>query len=87
TGPYKTKPAYDMPVQGMGGVMSITGHPGGPPTRVGTSVGDLTAGLFALGAINAALYERERTGLGRMIDVSMLDSQIAILENAVARYA
>jgi CoA:oxalate CoA-transferase len=87
TGPYKTKPAYDMVVQGMGGVMSITGHPGGPPTRVGTSVGDLTAGLFALGAINAALYERERTGLGRMIDVSMLDSQIAILENAVARYA
>lgn len=87
TGPYKTRPAYDMVVQGMGGIMSVTGHPGGPPTRVGTSVGDLTAGLFAVGAINAALYEREKTGLGRMIDVGMLDCQIAILENAIARYA
>ncbi len=87
TGPYKTRPAYDMVVQGMGGIMSVTGQPGGPPTRVGTSVGDLTAGLFALSAINAALYERERTGQGRMIDISMLDCQIAILENAIARYA
>ncbi len=87
TGPYNTRPAYDMVVQGMGGIMSVTGHPGGPPTRVGTSVGDLTAGLFALSAINAALFERERTGQGRMIDISMLDCQIAILENAIARYA
>lgn len=87
TGPYRTRPAYDMVVQGMGGIMSVTGHPGGPPTRVGTSVGDLTAGLFALSAINAALFERERTGQGRMIDISMLDCQVAILENAVARYA
>lgn len=87
TGPYKTRPAYDMVVQGMGGIMSVTGHPGGPPTRVGTSVGDLTAGLFALVAINAALFDRERTGEGRMVDVSMLDCQIAILENAIARYA
>ena len=87
TGPYKARPAYDMVVQGMGGIMSVTGHPGGPPTRVGTSVGDLTAGLFALGAITAALYEREKTGHGRMIDIGMLDCQIAILENAIARYA
>ncbi|MDW3204466.1 MAG: CaiB/BaiF CoA-transferase family protein [Alphaproteobacteria bacterium] len=87
TGPYKSRPAYDMVVQGMGGIMSVTGQPDGPPTRVGTSVGDLTAGLFALSAINAALYQRERTGLGRMIDISMLDCQVAILENAIARYA
>lgn len=87
TGPYKSRAAYDMVVQGMGGIMSVTGHPGGPPTRVGTSVGDLTAGLFAITAINAALYEREKTGQGRMIDISMLDCQIAILENAIARYA
>jgi CoA:oxalate CoA-transferase len=87
TGPYKTRPAYDMVVQGMGGIMSVTGHPGGPPTRVGTSVGDITAGLFALSAVNAALYEREKTGRGRMIDIAMLDCQIAILENAIARYA
>ena len=87
TGPYKTRPAYDMVVQGMGGIMSITGHPGGPPTRVGSSVGDITAGLFATIGINAALYHRASTGVGMKIDVAMLDCQIAILENAIARYA
>lgn len=87
TGPYKTRPAYDMVVQGMGGIMSITGHPGGPPTRVGSSVGDITAGLFATIGINAALYHRTATGEGMKIDVAMLDCQIAILENAIARYA
>lgn len=87
TGPYAHRPAYDMVVQGMGGIMSVTGHPGAPPTRVGTSVGDITAGLFGVSAINAALYERETTGLGRMIDIGMMDCQIAILENAIARYA
>jgi CoA:oxalate CoA-transferase len=87
SGPYKTRAAYDMVVQGMGGVISLTGHPGGPPTRVGTSVGDLAAGMFTAIGINAALYERRATGQGRKIDVSMLDSQVAILENAIARYA
>ncbi len=87
TGPYKSRPAYDMVVQGMGGIMSITGHPGGPPTRVGSSVGDITAGLFATIGINAALYHRALTGAGIKIDVAMLDCQIAILENAIARYA
>ncbi len=86
TGPYKARAAYDMVVQGMGGIMSLTGHPGSPPTRVGTSVGDITAGLFTTIGINAALFERSRTGLGRKIDVGMLDCQIAILENAIARY-
>lgn len=86
TGPYASRAAYDMVVQGMGGIMSITGHPGGPPTRVGTSVGDITAGLFTAIGVNGALYERERTGKGAMIDVAMLDCQIAILENAIARY-
>jgi len=86
TGPYKARAAYDMVVQGMGGIMSLTGHPGSPPTRVGTSVGDITAGLFTTIGINAALFERSRTGLGRKIDVAMLDCQIAILENAIARY-
>lgn len=87
TGPYALRPAYDMVVQGMGGIMSVTGWPGGAPTRVGTSVGDITAGLFTTIGINAALAERARTGKGRMIDVGMLDCQIAILENAIARYA
>ncbi len=86
SGPYARRAAYDMVVQAMGGVMSLTGHPGGPPTRVGTSIGDLTAGLFATIGINAALLHRERTGQGMKIDVAMLDCQVAILENAIARY-
>jgi CoA:oxalate CoA-transferase len=87
TGPYASRPAFDMVVQAMGGVMSLTGWPGGPPTRVGTSIGDITAGLFGAIGVLAALQERARTGLGRHVDVAMLDSQVAILENAIARYA
>jgi len=86
TGPYAERAAYDMVVQAMGGIMSITGQPDGPPTRVGTSIGDITAGLFTAIAVNAALFERAQTGRGRKIDVAMLDGQIAILENAIARY-
>ena len=86
TGPLKELPAYDMVVQGMGGLMSVTGQPNSEPTRVGTSIGDITAGLFTTIGINAALYDREKTGKGTFIDVSMLDCQIAILENAIARY-
>ena len=85
-GPWKDKPAYDIIVQGLSGMMSITGHPGGPPTRVGISLGDIAAGLFATIGIVGALYERDRSGQGQMIDVAMLDAQLAILENAVARY-
>ena len=86
TGPYAKRPAYDMVVQAMGGIMSLTGHPGGPPTRVGTSVGDLTAALFGTVGIASALYDREKTGRGQKVDVAMLDCQVAILENAIARY-
>jgi CoA:oxalate CoA-transferase len=86
TGPYARKPAYDMVVQGMGGIMSLTGHPGGPPTRVGTSIGDLAAGLFGLSGVLSALLLRERTGKGRKVDIGMLDCQVALLENAIARY-
>ncbi|WP_372917320.1 CaiB/BaiF CoA transferase family protein [Sandarakinorhabdus sp.] len=91
TGPDSTKAAYDMVVQAMGGIMSVTGHPGGPPTRVGTSIGDITAGLFTVIGITTALHDRGRTGpnhgRGQFVDVAMLDGQIAILENAIARYA
>ncbi len=87
TGPDSQKAAYDMVVQAMGGIMSVTGHPGGPPTRVGTSVGDITAGLFTVIGILTALHDRDRTGKGQFVDVAMLDGQIAILENAIARYA
>jgi CoA:oxalate CoA-transferase len=86
TGPYAPRPAYDMVVQAMGGIMSLTGHPGSPPTRVGSSVGDLTAGLFGMIGIVTALYERKTTGKGMKVDISMLDCQVAILENAIARY-
>jgi len=86
TGPQANRPAYDMVVQAMGGIMSLTGQPGGPPTRVGTSVGDITAGLFTAVGIASALFHRSQNGLGMKIDVAMLDCQIAILENAIARY-
>jgi CoA:oxalate CoA-transferase len=86
SGPYRDRPAYDLVVQAMGGIMSLTGAPGGPPARVGTSIGDIAAGLFAANGIQAALLERARTGRGCKVDVAMLDCQIAILENAIARY-
>lgn len=86
TGPWNQKPAYDVIVQGAGGIMSITGQPGGEPTRVGASVGDITAGLFTAIGVLEALYYRAQTGEGQKVDVSMLDCQVAILENAIARY-
>ncbi|HET9201263.1 MAG TPA: CaiB/BaiF CoA-transferase family protein [Dehalococcoidia bacterium] len=86
TGPDRDKPALDIIVQGMGGVMSITGEPDGPPIRPGLSLGDIAAGLFTAVGILSALHERERSGEGQMIDVSMLDCQVAILENAFSRY-
>ena len=86
TGPWKDRPALDIVVQGMGGIMSITGYPDGPPARPGSSIGDITAGLYTAIGVLAALHERETSGKGQMIDVSMLDCQISILENAVARY-
>jgi len=86
SGPYSQRAAYDMVVQGMGGIMSVTGYPGAGPTRVGTSVGDITAGLFGLGGILSAVIDRQRTGEGMMVDVGMLDCQVAILENAIGRY-
>lgn len=86
TGPYSQRPAYDVIVQGMGGIMSITGQPGGPPTRVGASIGDITAALFTAIGVLAALNVREKTGKGQKVDVAMLDCQVAILENAISRY-
>ena len=86
TGPYAERPAYDVIAQAMGGIMSLTGHEGGPPTRVGASIGDLGAGLFTALGIVSALHDRNRTGEGMLIDVAMLDSQIGLLENAIIRY-
>ncbi|MDF2502210.1 MAG: yfdE 2 [Anaerosporomusa subterranea] len=86
TGPYVHKPAYDIIVQAMGGIMSVTGPEGGEPTRVGASVGDIIAGLFTTIGVLMALYHRERTGEGQLVDVGMLDCQVAVLENAISRY-
>lgn len=86
TGPYRDRPALDIVVQAMGGVLSITGEPGGPPVRPGTSYGDIAAGLYTAVGILAALHERKRSGRGQAIDVSMLDCQVSVLENAVMRY-
>jgi CoA:oxalate CoA-transferase len=87
TGPYRDRPALDIIVQGMGGILSITGEPGGPPIRPGASYGDIVAGLYTAVGILAALHEREQSGRGQAIDISMLDCQVSVLENAVMRYA
>ena len=86
TGPYRDRPALDIIVQAMGGVMSITGEQDGPPVRPGVSYGDLTAGLYTAIGILAALQERHTSGKGQWIDISMLDCQVSVLENAIARY-
>ena len=85
-GPYAHRPSLDVIVQAMGGIMSITGEAGGGPVRVGSSMGDITAGLFAAVGILAALEERHRSGAGQFVDIGMMDCQVAILENAVGRY-
>ena len=86
SGPYSKRAAYDMVVQGMGGIMSVTGQPNSSPTRVGTSIGDITAGLFGVAGILGGVHDRHTTKKGLMVDVGMLDCQVAILENALARY-
>lgn len=86
TGPYAMRGAYDMIIQGMGGIISITGEPDRPPVRVGTSIGDITSALFTATGILSALRHRDQTGEGQLIDVGMLDCQVAILENAMVRY-
>lgn len=86
SGPYSQRPAYDAVVQAMGGIMSITGQADGEPTRVGSSIGDIIAGIMTAIGVLAALHERENSGLGQMVDVAMLDCQVAILENAITRY-
>jgi len=86
TGPEAQKPAFDVIAQGRSGVMSITGEEDGPPARVGVSVGDITAGTFLALAILAAVYERMESGQGQMIDISMVDSVVALEENAFVRY-
>jgi CoA:oxalate CoA-transferase len=86
SGPNSKDPAYDMVMQGMGGIMSITGNEGQPPSRVGMSIGDMGAGLYTADAVNAALLHREKTGESTKVDIAMIDCQLALLENAIMRY-
>ena len=86
TGPNSKDPAYDMVVQGMGGIMSITGYPEVPPARVGMSIGDIGAGLYTAVGVNSAIIHRMKTGEATKVDIGMFDCQIALLENAVMRY-
>lgn len=83
TGPMSREPAYDTVVQALSGLMSVTGFPDGLPTRVGTSIGDLAAGMFAYAAIVTALMGREGTGKGTTIDVAMLDGLFTLLEHGL----
>jgi CoA:oxalate CoA-transferase len=86
TGPNSKDPAYDMVMQGMGGIMSITGNEGQPPSRVGMSIGDIGAGLYTAVAVNAAIVHRLKTGESTKVDIAMFDCQLALLENAIMRY-
>ncbi|MCB5944393.1 CaiB/BaiF CoA-transferase family protein [Acidocella sp. KAb 2-4] len=86
SGPQAGLPAFDLVAQAMSGFMAITGEPDRPPTKIGESIGDLAAGLFASWAILAALVERNRTGQGRRLDVAMIDSLIALLPTAAAQW-
>ena len=87
TGPKTSAPAYDIVAQALGGTMSITGNPGGEPVRCGVSVGDLSAALYGVIAIMSALRVRDRDGVGNHVDIAMLDCQVAMLEDALARYS
>jgi formyl-CoA transferase len=86
SGPDKDLPGYDFIIQGRGGVMSITGVPDGEPMKVGVAIVDITAGLFAANAIQAALLARARTGRGQAIDIALLDAQVAWLANVASNY-
>jgi CoA:oxalate CoA-transferase len=83
TGPYSQKPAYDLVCQAMGGYMTITGEADGKPYKLGTSIADASAGIHMAYALMAALYDREKTGVGQFIDVAMMDTVFSTLENFV----
>jgi len=85
-GPYKSRPAYDQIMQGVGGLMSITGEPDGEPQKIGIAVTDIGAGMWSAFAITTALHHREKTGEGQYIDISMLDAQVAWLTYQAAYF-
>jgi crotonobetainyl-CoA:carnitine CoA-transferase CaiB-like acyl-CoA transferase len=86
TGPYAPRAGYDMLAQGLGGIMSVTGEPDGPPLKVGVGIADIMCGMYATTAILAALHHRDRTDEGQYIDLSLLDTQVAWLANVGLNY-
>ena len=86
TGPYAPRAGYDFLIQGMGGIMSLTGAPDGEPMKVGVAVADVMAGMYATVGVLAALRHRDETGCGQHIDIALLDTQIAWLINAATNY-
>jgi formyl-CoA transferase len=86
TGPYASRPGYDFIIQAEGGIMGVTGPEEGPPYRVGVSIVDITTGMFASTAILAALRAREESGFGQLIDLSLMDSIVALLANVASNY-
>jgi crotonobetainyl-CoA:carnitine CoA-transferase CaiB-like acyl-CoA transferase len=85
-GPYAQRPGYDYLIQGMGGIMSVTGEPDGEPMKVGVAVADIMCGMYAVTAILGALHHRDVTGAGQHIDVALLDTQVAWLANVGQSY-
>ena len=86
TGPYASRAGYDILIQAMGGIMSITGEAGGPPMKVGVAIVDVMCGMYAAVAVLAALRHRDRTGEGQFIDLALLDTQVSWLVNQGANY-
>jgi crotonobetainyl-CoA:carnitine CoA-transferase CaiB-like acyl-CoA transferase len=85
-GPYAAKPGYDFMIQGLGGIMDLTGDPNGSPEKIGVAFADVMTGLYSVIAIQAALAHRDRTGQGQHIDMALLDTQVAVLANQALNY-
>ena len=85
-GPYAPRPGYDFMIQGMGGIMDLTGPPDGEPQKIGVAYADIFTGVYSVVAIQAALAHRERTGQGQHIDMALLDTQVAVLANQAMNY-
>lgn len=86
TGPYADRPGYDVVIQALGGMMSLTGEPDGEPMKTGVALTDILAGLYAANAIQAGLRHRDRTGFGQQIDIGLLDVQVSVLANQAMNY-
>ena len=86
TGPYAARAGYDAMIQGMSGIMDLTGHPQGEPQKVGVAVVDILTGVYGVAAVQAALAQRERTGLGQQVDLALLDTMVAALSYQAINY-